>query len=461
MNIFDIARRAGKNLKQAKLRTLFTSLAIAVGAFTIMMALAAGEGTRTYSNNLIQSNIDPQALMIVADESLVGPPSSGSASTGITEYNEETAMSASNGFSADTKPLTQEDIDTIAARDDIDVIQPILQLSSKYVTFPDNDKQYTIDYAVYNKNVLPDIASGSLPERGTDLAEGTIVVPAVYAETLGVSEQDLIGKTMTVVVTKPAEELSQEEMQKLLASGDMAKLQEAISGEDKAFDFTIVATSRPNQMSFGSAGDPQSSISAHDAEIINKYATEGTSSYGKFFGATGIVKEGIDPQTVKESLEGDGYTVQTTRDLQSFIFTIVNVLQWIVAGFGILALIASIFGIINTMYISVLERTNQIGLMRALGAPAKAIAKLFRYEAAWIGVLGGLIGIGLAYVAVIGLNPWINSSLELGDGNYLLAFSWWQAAILLVGLVVVAIAAGWWPARKAAKLDPIEALRTE
>ena len=63
---------------------------------------------------------------------------------------------------------------------------------------------------------------------------------------------------------------------------------------------------------------------------------------------------------------------------------------------GILALIASVFGIINTQYISVLERTQQIGLMKALGMRGKHVAKLFRYEAASIGLLGGVIGAALA-----------------------------------------------------------------
>jgi putative ABC transport system permease protein len=60
--------------------------------------------------------------------------------------------------------------------------------------------------------------------------------------------------------------------------------------------------------------------------------------------------------------------------------------------FGILALIASVFGIINTQYISVLERTREIGLMKALGMRGRHVSRLFQYEAAWIGFLGGTLG---------------------------------------------------------------------
>ena len=119
-----------------------------------------------------------------------------------------------------------------------------------------------------------------------------------------------------------------------------------------------------------------------------------------------------------------------------------------------------IIGIINTQYISVLERTSQIGLMKALGMRSRDIAKLFRYEAAWIGFLGGLLGVGLGLLLGYVTNPWITKTLDLGN-NSLLIFLWWQLAVLIVALVIVAIVAGWFPSRKAAKLDPIEALRTE
>ena len=459
MKKLDIARRAGKNLRQAKLRTLFTSLAIAVGAFTIMMALAAGEGTRSYTDSLIQSNVDPQALFIVNDDALfeAGP----SASTGLEEYDESaTSVTAATGASRDLTPLTQDDIDTIASKDYIELVQPIYTLTSQYVEFGDTDTKYTADLALYDPNIVPEVAAGVVPARGTDLSEGDVVVPESYTETLGISSDELVGTEMRITIVKPSESLSQEEIMALVASGNMAEISKAFGGETKTLSLTIVAVAGENQMSFTS-GESLTMISTADAKTIYDYTTEGTNNYEKYLGAQAVVKNDVDPADAKTMLQDEGYSVQTTEDLQALIFTIVNVLQWIVAGFGILALIASVFGIINTMYISVLERTNQIGLMRALGAPARSIAKLFRYEAAWIGLLGGAIGIVLAYVAVLALNPWINESLGLGEGNYLLEFAWWQAGVLLVGLIVVAIMAGWWPARKAAKLDPIDALRTE
>src|SRR5690606_33753177 len=127
---------------------------------------------------------------------------------------------------------------------------------------------------------------------------------------------------------------------------------------------------------------------------------------------------------------------------------------------GGLAVIAAVFGIINTQYISVLERTQQIGLMKALGMRKKDIARLFRYEAAWVGLLGGVIGVVIAALITL-LNPVIASSLNLESGTHLLRLDWFTSAILIVALMIIAILSGYFPARKAAKLDPIKALRTE
>ncbi|OYW84776.1 hypothetical protein B7Z17_03505, partial [Candidatus Saccharibacteria bacterium 32-49-10] len=265
--------------------------------------------------------------------------------------------------------------------------------------------------------------------------------------------------TMTLTIVQPSATLSEEEARSVIEAEGIDGLARRAQGNTKELPLTIVALTKQNSMSFSPM--TAANVSSGTAREIAEFTTQGTPNYQKYLGVTAKATEGNDPAVIKESVEKEGYAAQTAQDLQSLIFTIVNVLQGIVTGFGILALIASVFGIINTQYISVLERTSQIGLMKALGMRGKDVSKLFRYEAAWIGFLGGVIGISLAWIGGTIANPYITEALSLGEGNYLLSFVPWQAGGLLIGLILIAVIAGYFPARKAAKLDPIEALRTE
>lgn len=451
MKRVDIMRRAGRNLRQAKGRTFLTSLAIAVGAFTVTASLAAGEGARQYADKIIKSNVDPQSVYVTKEKLR----DSAGISSGLKEYSEDTT--SYNGVSI--KTLNADDLKTLSQIDGVDKVLPTYLIQTQYVKFQVSDTRYTSDVMTYDPTVLASVAAGELPELGTQIGADEAVIPESYVETLGGTAQSLIGKTVTLHLVKTGRQPTQDELQKAFAQGGTAAMQALFVQETKDVALKIRAVSAKSSTSFSASAAVF--ISDKKAEELSNYLTEGTSNYKQYMSAAAIVKKGVDPETVKASIKAKDMSALTSKDISGMIFTMVNVLQGIVFGFGVLALVASVFGIINTQYISVLERTSQIGLMKALGMPKRSVAKLFRYEAAWIGFIGGAIGAGIAFVVGTLMNPWITETLTLGEGNYLLIFVWWQIALMIVGLMLVAILAGWLPARKAARLDPIEALRTE
>jgi putative ABC transport system permease protein len=452
MRRLDTIRRAGRSLGHAKTRTLLTSLAIGVGAFTLTLSLAAGQGSREYADKLIGSNVNPQALFIVKDKSVF---ERGESATGLKEYNPD----ATNVDGNVIKQLTQKDIDMLNARKDLEKVQPLYQLSIQYFTFEGSTKKYTSEVTTYDPTVLSETSAGNLPKLGTMIGENDVILPESFAETLKKPKESLIGKKITLNVTKPAAPPTEDEINTIIATQGIIGLKSLSQQETKQIELTVRAFTKKSSFALTASAGLQ--IADNQAKTIAEYTTKGTSSYQKYTAVTALAKTGFVPEDVKMSLTKAGYAPQTAKDLQNLLFTIVNILQGIVIGFAIIALIASVFGIINTQYISVLERTQQIGLMKALGMSKREVARLFRYEAAWIGFLGGVIGSSGAWALGTSLNPWISKQLNLGDGNYILVFNWMPVALLILGLMFVAVVAGYLPARKAARLDPIEALRTE
>lgn len=456
MRTTDIIRRAARSLRNAKARTALTSLAIAVGAFTITVSLAAGEGARQYADNLINSNVNPQALFITAEDVSFSEGSQ----TSLREYDPDTTMNQG----VTMKQLTQENIDKLANNDKITNVVPIYTPTVDFMTFGDKSTKFIADVSTYDSTIISATAYGELPAQGTNIKDNEVVIPDAYVETLtskGIasSASDLIGKKVVMTASQATVAPSTDQIAAAFTTGGDVAVQALLKPVTKDFTFTVVAVSERSAEALTSSSALQIAPSA--ARAISEFTTEGTAQFQKYFGATAVVKDGIDPETVKQELIKDGLSAQTAKDLQSVVFAVVNTLQGIVLGFGVIALIASVFGIINTQYISVLERTREIGLMKALGMRGRSVSRLFEFEAAWIGFLGGIIGLVIAVGAGLALNPWITETLGLSEGTNLLIFQPVPIAIMIVALIAIAMLAGWFPARKAAKLDPIEALRTE
>ena len=149
----------------------------------------------------------------------------------------------------------------------------------------------------------------------------------------------------------------------------------------------------------------------------------------------------------------------TTGILMSSVKTIVNAVTYVLIAFISISLIVSSIMIGIITYISVYERTKEIGILRAIGASKHNISSIFNAETFIIGLLSGLFGIGITYSLV----PVINKILHEFTGNIPLNVVFYpQNAIILVGLsIILTLIGGLIPAKAASKRDPVIALRTE
>lgn len=169
---------------------------------------------------------------------------------------------------------------------------------------------------------------------------------------------------------------------------------------------------------------------------------------------------------VRAAIEGQGYRALYAGDLLRRVRVLFGVADGILLGLGSVALVVASLGIVNTMLMAVIERTREIGVLKALGARDRTIAWLFWCEAGWLGALGGtggaLLGLALGELASALVNAWYIVPHEGPQGAvdlYVFPAWLWAAAI---GLAMgIAWLAALYPARRAARIDPVRALRYE
>ncbi len=458
MMLRDLIRRSARSLKSSKGRTVLTALAIAVGTFALTLTLAASNGATAFVNNIIADNFDPAELIVSADDSIFGQGDT----TKPREYDPSFGSITSGGGAAiQIKRITDADIEKLQKVEGVESVREDISVNLRYVT-REGQKKFVATASQFNPSQKPDLLAGQLaqPFEGKN-----VILPEGFLEPLGfTSAEAAVGKKITFAIPRA---VTPDQLRAQAAQGQLPQSNEQFAAQAEAStvseEFTVVAVSKkPTTAQPGT--ELYLFIPGAEAKRINDIATEGTENYRKYNFVYVKVQDGTNEDNLMATqarIKDLGFQAQSVADTQEFLTNIIGVLQGIVAGFGAIAIIASVFGIINTMYISVLQRTREIGLMKALGMRKRDIGRLFRLEAAWIGFLGGAIGSVLAVVLGFALNPWITKQLELGDGNNLLIFKPLEIVGLVVILMIVSIFAGWLPSRKAAKLDPIEALRTE
>lgn len=423
MKVINIVRRAGRSLRQAKARTVLTSLAIGVGAFTITLAVAAGEGGRQYASEIISNNTDVRELY-VQPKSEDGPMDP----TKPREYVEGPSMQYGGGFSL--QMLSSEDIETLKGIDNVVQVTPTYNASAEYIT-REGQKKYQAGLEPNNSAIKDKVLAGSTK----DIENDQVILPSAFAEVLGLPlNENALGETVDVVIAN------------------------TITKKEKVYKLKVKAVVESSILS--AVGSTTLRTSRDTVSDMYTFSMAGTPLEKAYVAATVMAKDEASVEGVKKAIEDKKFIAQTAEDLMGFLFQFINVLMGVLIGFGALAVLTSVFGIINTQYISVLERTQQIGLMKALGMRRRDVGRLFKFEAAWIGFLGGALGSGVAFVAGVLANPWISDTLSLGESR-LLIFKPEIFILITGGLMFVAVVSGIMPARKASKLDPIEALRTE
>lgn len=175
------------------------------------------------------------------------------------------------------------------------------------------------------------------------------------------------------------------------------------------------------------------------------------------------VKNPAQVQPVEDAIKKMGFTTFSILDASRSLQQVFRVLYAFLGIFGSLALTVASIGIVNTLVMAILERRREIGIMKAIGASDADVKKLFFAEAGAMGIFGGIVGVVLGWA--------IGQIINFGTNIYLKSQSippehFWSVPLWLVAFAIffaflVSLVSGLYPAGRAAKLDPVQALRYE
>ncbi len=403
VDIIDYFKIAFKNLRSRKTRTWLTMLGIFIGIAAVISLTSLGQG--------LQEAVNEQFEMMGTDKILISP---GGSFYGI-------------GGGAE---LNKDDLDVVKKNKDVRAATGFLYKVAK-VEFKDEVK-YTW---VMGIPLEPDTRVIVEEMQGFEIEEGRKM-----------NEDDKYKVVITYLINK----------------GEF--FEKKVSLRDKLIienqEFRVIGVLKR-------IGNPQDDSSIM---VPIETARELFNEPSKIDALLVQVHKGLNTDEVVEDIKKDlrdhrnveegeeDFSVQSYQDIIDTFNNILNVVQIVVYGIAAISLIVGGIGIMNTMYTAVLERTNEIGIMKAIGAKNSDVMWIFLIESGLLGLAGGIIGIILG----VGFSKMVEFGAVYSGVTLLKAyFSWVWIIIAMIFSFAVGTISGLLPARQASKMKPVDALRYE
>lgn len=410
------------NLWRSKLRTFLTVGAVFIGTFTISLTNGVGNGIKSYVDRQL-GNVGADNMLLVSPHSAFANP----ISSDVIEYDPNRTLGMFN-----QALLSSRDIAVVEAIRGVTKVTPQVVLQVEYVG--NGDKKYEAFIDQFIEGLELEMATGRTLNPASN---NEVTIPNRYVRPLGFENPEAaIGKTINIGYKD--------------ASGKIIER-----------PVTVVGVMQQSLL-----GNASIYFSYNLSKEINDKQTAGISrladTYQNFFVNYDPNFTDEEVEALKSVLRANNYDAQTLQDAIGQINTVINGILVVLNVFSIIALIAAVFGIINTLLMAVTERTSEIGLMKALGANRGSIFSIFAIEAASIGFWGSILAVIISLIlAPIVNNLAADNFLKDFVGFELLVFPWETLILTVIGIMVLAFLAGALPSLKASRLDPIKALRYE
>lgn len=423
MRLSDTVLTATQNLGRRKVRTVLTSIGVFVGILTIVTMVSLGVG--------IQKQVTDTIKEFGLETVIVNPNYKASPSGSF-------SPTARQRPDLPLNPAAIKQFENMAGVASVDVlislpVAPEMTLTVDGKTFPIATRDRNPAERLFSRkvNILAGKALSDAPgTRGIMLSDRLLRGAGFTQEQFA----GLIGKPAVVAVTAPR--------------GEKAEFKTAVAGVNDL----------PGRAGAELANGDKVDIKKwwfNDPSILE------TDGYNFAVIHTASLN---DATKVAGEVAGMGFETATLQTLLDQVNRIFSILQIMLSSVGLLALMVASIGIVNTMIMAIYERTREIGILKALGSSNGEILKMFMVEAGLIGLLGGIVGVLLGWGLGLILNEVIRGYLrreQIPITDPFFVVNWDLVAGSLLFSTLVGILAGLYPAFRAARLDPLQALRHE
>jgi putative ABC transport system permease protein len=453
MRLADTFRLALRNLREAKLRTALTSLGVAIGIASLVGMVSFGVAMQDQVlGNLLRSGVFDSITVTTAQRAGGQRGRRGGSPAERARDAVESARQAVPRVRLDDAALA-----TLAAIPGVKEVYPDVRVPVEvsYGDFSEFVGATGVPLSSRGQGVFQRMSFGQFFANATD---DSCLLSLEFARRVSdAAPGSLIGKDITLgyaSATTPEASATgvpgvnlQRSERKFRVVG-IVERQAGPSLGGGMFAAVMIPLETARAMGVTDVSGPQALLRQLSDRRV--YAT-----------VTVKVNRAQDTEAVEKKIKDMGFNAFSIADLlesQKKAFILLDLLLGLV---GSIALTVASLGIVNTMVMSILERTREIGVMKAIGGGDADVRKIFLVEASLIGLLGGVSGIALGWAVGRVINAGANYYLQnqgVPAANLFL-IPWWLMAGAIAFSLIVSLVAGSFPAMRAARLDPIQALR--
>lgn len=393
------------NMKEKLSRNILIALGGSVGIMSVILMLSLGSGVNAYLTDTMNSQVNPLVSEVHMPDEETGNE---------TEINNLQNQNPLLGLSS-AATFEAENTEELAGIEHVESVEEgftNFSVGSSKASYEENTAQFMSVTTVSSMITSADILEGALPN------EGEVVITENLANTLG---DDLVGKDIQI------ETLINEELL------DLTMTVSGIYGSEGGMD-TIYLNYENLENALEEAG----------GELAPNIVY--------------LVSDDADAtESIKAEVENLDYKGSSTEALADTFSQMLDIFTYVLAGVAGISLIVSAIMILTVLYISVVERTKEIGVIKAIGGRKKDIRRIFVSESFLIGLFSGLFGVGIAWGLSLTANAVSMSYFDVEIINLTPTY----AISGIVLSIFISMVAGLMPASKAAKLDPVESLRRD